>query len=366
MATLSIQPTTSFLQGSWPERAASLFRVLPDFLTWKSGSSMIDAVTEFHETWVDKRLHRWSRATESTHAQDINDLPPFHRRRIRWAPEVLAILRLPTPGKTEFSALRKFIEIEEYLCDMRSEVEPGCWSALGDYFSGSPKSEFSLCPRFRNIFVDYRSPYAQRHMDLPIVEQHSPEEEPLVMRGLETGFSIVEQTSPVCVKMIDSMVAVIIAFPSKERGESMSSLSMRRYFGAMGLINMHKAKSSGKSVADTLVHETIHSLIYRLELFKFMFIDDQASMPMTVKSPWTGNKLSMQSFVHACFVWFGLWNFWEISASLGCDAPALRKRAKNGFLTGEPATLVTREDLDNVQPHVRSAIEQMFEMVRAE
>jgi hypothetical protein len=367
MAAPSIKPTTSLLPVPWQERAASSFRALPDFLAWKSGASMIDAATVFHETWVDKRLHRWASATESTHARDIDSLSPYHRRRIRWAPEVLALLRQTNPGEVEFNALCRFIEVEEYLNDRRSEAPPECWSALGDYSTDSAKAGSSHPPRLRDIFVDFRSPCRAKYRVLPFpVKRYSPDEEGQIMQGLEAGFSIVERSNSICVTMIESMVSSIMPIRNDTNPDSMSSASMRRYFGSMGIANLHHGISAPANVADILVHEAIHSLLYRLELFIPLHLSDEVATALRAKSPWTGSKLSVQSFAHACFVWFGLWHFWEISASLGCDDPALRKRAKNGFLIGPPSALLPKEAIDNFQPHVRSAIERMFEIVRSE
>ena len=69
--------------------------------------------------------------------------------------------------------------------------------------------------------------------------------------------------------------------------------------------------------ADALVHEAIHAVVYRLELIEFLHLDDRASLAQQTTSPWSGRSLTLRSFVHACFVWYGLWHLWQMRPSPG-------------------------------------------------
>jgi hypothetical protein len=58
------------------------------------------------------------------------------------------------------------------------------------------------------------------------------------------------------------------------------------------------------------VHESIHSFLYIIEEKYHFLADRSATGPIKVTSPWTGRVLDLHSFLHACHVWFGLWQFW--------------------------------------------------------
>jgi hypothetical protein len=49
-----------------------------------------------------------------------------------------------------------------------------------------------------------------------------------------------------------------------------------------------------------------------------------------------------------------------ISPACGDEVARLRARARSGFLKGTLKTLLSTEGLENIQPHVRCAIENMF------
>jgi hypothetical protein len=70
-----------------------------------------------------------------------------------------------------------------------------------------------------------------------------------------------------------------------------------------------------------------------------------------IVSPWSGRTLHIHSFLHACFVWFGLSRFWEqavADASLAQgEVDALRDQARLGF--GRPALA---EALDAASPYL--------------
>ena len=57
----------------------------------------------------------------------------------------------------------------------------------------------------------------------------------------------------------------------------------------------------------------IHSLLYTVELDEPFILDREAVENMRIKSPWTGAELPVHSFLHACLVWFGLWQFWSLA-----------------------------------------------------
>ena len=102
--------------------------------------------------------------------------------------------------------------------------------------------------------------------------------------------------------------------------------SLRSSIGRMGLGNPHRATKL--ELVDLIVHESIHSLLYMLERdVRFYLVDPGIH---GFQSPWSGRLLTLHSYTHACFVWYGLAHFWSAA---GCqeEARLLLRRALSGF-----------------------------------
>jgi HEXXH motif-containing protein len=136
--------------------------------------------------------------------------------------------------------------------------------------------------------------------------------------------------------------------------------------GVIGIVNAHRPDLPGERLVDALVHESIHSLLYLVEAREPFYLSSVARRAYTARSPWTGRDLSLHSYVHACFVWFGLWNFWR-QASRDAEAAIIQNelanRARGGFRPRLLAALGDGETL--VAPAVRGAVAAMEACVLA-
>jgi hypothetical protein len=81
-------------------------------------------------------------------------------------------------------------------------------------------------------------------------------------------------------------------------------------------------------IADAIVHEAIHALLYMQEQKKSWVYDPDLCKPIPrVVSPWTGRHLALRPFLQACFVWYGLLHFWCLALSAGAfDSARIRER----------------------------------------
>lgn len=98
------------------------------------------------------------------------------------------------------------------------------------------------------------------------------------------------------------------------RGESsephrFSSSSFRGLAGLNMLINSFS--NSLPLIIDAIVHEAIHSLLYQLEPPYGDFFPDKSNSRNPIKSPWTGNIITLDNIAQASFVWYGLFHFWD-------------------------------------------------------
>lgn len=361
---------------TWQERAHALVQALPDFLTWDTAPDVAGPAQALYDDWVDRRLDTWSLAAGRPFSARVSALPSARRDRLRRAPRFFFLLRSKrTPGPDEQAVLERFLSVEDYLAGTGAAPPADAWSALGDFDGGSangstpsPHADPPPSPEARGIFVDTRSPHLQAYAAHPLLgplERYEPAELPAVLTNLERGFVRVEQASPAALGMIRAAVSVIAAVKGESQVHHISSGSERRHIGVMSIANPHADDWTPEQLADSLVHEAIHSMIYRIELVEFFHNDDPASLVQQTTSPWSGRTLPLRTLVHACFVWFGLWHFWRLAADAGADCAELRERSRGGFTGRTLASLVTEEQLANIRPHVRATLERLFERVNA-
>jgi hypothetical protein len=95
------------------------------------------------------------------------------------------------------------------------------------------------------------------------------------------------------------------------QGSSFISSSNGWYIGRTLLVNLEQVPT--ELVADALIHEAIHVLLYMVDEVNPWqpSLEMSTALGNTIVSPWTLNKLSIRNLVQAVFVWFGLFNFWQ-------------------------------------------------------
>ena len=143
--------------------------------------------------------------------------------------------------------------------------------------------------------------------------------------------------------------------------EGASSASNRAVVGSCVLANIHAPADSVLMCTEALVHETIHQYLYKTELADGNFCD-LTEVP-TYRSPWTGNRIPLHSFVHACFVWYGLLTLWcQLYCQVGGpDQVSLVRdkasRAMFGFAFVRQMLASPAFPLTSVDPGIVAAIE---------
>ena len=83
--------------------------------------------------------------------------------------------------------------------------------------------------------------------------------------------------------------------------------------GRTVLSNAHIA--SKEIIVESVFHEAIHSMLYMIDNISQWQPDynghTQLKENKCIISPWSGNQLTIHSFLQACFVWFGIFFFWK-------------------------------------------------------
>lgn len=110
------------------------------------------------------------------------------------------------------------------------------------------------------------------------------------------------------------------------------SSSWRTLPGFAAFSNVHSSPVQQAFLMNALIHEAVHSALYCIE-GRGRFITGSVAR---MTSPWTGASLRAESYVHACFVWFALANFWGLDriAFAGVSPPvswSFLYRALTGF-----------------------------------
>jgi HEXXH motif-containing protein len=115
-----------------------------------------------------------------------------------------------------------------------------------------------------------------------------------------------------------------------------NSSSFSQFIGLALLVNPHLPAVDVEKLTDSIVHESIHSMLFMLEEVEAPFLLDRLSAKIMVTSPWSGNVINLHAYLHACLVWYGLYRFWRRVSSTGEYSAerrrALQDKARSGFV----------------------------------
>jgi hypothetical protein len=360
----------------WRHRAQGLIESLPEYLAWSGRTGVVRAAVELSDAWTWKRLHTWQESQRTPIQSRVEVLPSAARERLFRSPRLNQLLRsAKIPNPVHLEGFDNFVAFEEYLCGMNSTVPLGRWSALGDYFAddawigakGCSPTEAAGTSRIDGILVDSISPNVSQSWMLPGLGElgcHTAEEFALVSKRVSSSLQRIESLQPAAADMIRSVVAVIATGKSARSPDLTASVSARKIIGISALANLQSPEWSAEGICTSLVHEAVHSLIYRVELVECVYADPQAAFVLQVQSPWSGRLLELHSFFHACFVWFAIWNFWR-SAGAGASGSLVEAlRAKRGFISADMNALFSSPAIAALKPYARETLEHMFQLVR--
>jgi len=358
---------------SWIER-------LPELLRWGSGNEdLLRAICTSHIRWTYQNLADWCHFGDPSLYNDILALPRHCQQRLVLAPRLSYILsfllRSRRSGTEELETLRDFVSIEHEIAGgsfYRKGRER--WSALGDYYA-PPGEAVNLCAphdwsegssylarKLGHIVLDTCSPIwnlPNLHSHRAIIPQDAAEM-PCVESKLKDALTYIAAVNPNTFALVGASLQSIIPVKLPERPRFRAGCSWTPVIGAMSLTNAQSEYWSTPRFVDNIVHESIHSLIYKIELSTSLYTSSEASWQVNAISPWSGRKLQLHSFVHACFVWYGLWQFWrQATAQNFVESDEFLNEARSGFLTGPLFEGENAGTQAHVHPSVLSAMEKV-------
>ncbi|MGK5637981.1 aKG-HExxH-type peptide beta-hydroxylase [Streptomyces sp. URMC 126] len=362
-----------------------LIREVPRVLRWGGAEDVTGRAHAEYEELVGERLGRLLARLRETdprrEAEVVARLARLDERalpRVLLAPETTRRLLWPgtvgTDGDTAEFLIRS--SCAESALDGAGRDVPGpLWTALGDAHvraGGEPVRG----PSVRGVAaLDLDSPYALgidvQGAGFTARERHTP------LAGRERREALAKVTA--AVDGIGAVSGEVLAFTERftkvlvllrdDAEPVFSSGSCGQYVGRSVLGNPQAPAVDEVLVAEGLVHESIHGLLYMLELRDTWARDDRLfDTTPAIASPWTGRPLPVRPFLQASFVWYGLLHFWSLADRAGVfPADRVRERrevAARGFL-GDALPRLLAPYRDILDENVAETVEAMRELVTA-
>lgn len=347
---------------------------LPSYLTWERGTDLLRNACTNNVRWSYLQLRTWSHESHTDLFDQVVALPKHNQQRLLLAPQAFHVLQSTSrPGEQDVAAFRRFIETEKFLHRQDEAYPEDSWSALGDYYLppanlavAGADEEWSIDRAYKAkpvgaMIVDACSPYATTGFPIEVgdVELHTSDEVEAIAQKVQESLGQILSVSEIARLTVDSCEQVMTVAKAPAAPHATMSISTRAMIGRLGMVNLHANQWNTCKISNQIVHEAIHSMIYKLELFDSLYTDQDAALNLKAVSPWSGRTLALHSFVHACFVWFGLWCFWNRSGSGEEKVLKLKEKACKGFLKGVPHSGISQEAFDCIMPDVRDVIREM-------
>jgi hypothetical protein len=325
---------------------------MPDVLTWRENA---DELVDVHRAYVELvsdafsallvRLHDRRPPMAATLEQAVVTASDGAFERVLTAPETTFRLLWLDSGADRGVAtwmIRAF-EAEAALAGAQITAGDPVWTALGDACIGTDGC-VRRQPQVPGLMaLDFESPLA-RAVDLgsPGSKVRPPltqDEIRTVIARLEASRDGISASSPDLLAFVAGFTKVLVVQRDPADPETFSSGSTGQYVGRSFIANPHLDKVDIVGMAEALVHEAIHSLLYMQERRRAWVSDPELRQPVPrVVSPWSGVRLAVRPYLQACFVWYGLLNFWGLALeTMALDPGRVRiamLRALRGFLRG--------------------------------
>jgi hypothetical protein len=326
-----------------------MLEMLPDILAWKDASSFHAGLIEMHQASLrheyQERVALFLKAGIGARVTRLTDeLPDRSLDRIFAAPETAH--KLLCEPRTHFSHFLNSLIAEHRLLGNAVDPSEPVWTALFDFHLGPPENGASpsrnvVAPRLKGgIPIDLCSPQAEytyfppHGSSLPL----SAEEAERARDRLEQALDAIAGISAPASDLIRRYVKVVILRKDAD-GNRLMSCSYDHFTGKMGMLNTHSTTVTLPEIMNGLVHEAIHSFLYMLEEGRPFFPSEEVSYSMKLQSPWSGRDLPLHSFLHACYVWYGLWHFWKKAVEAGfeplAESRVMLNDARSGFFKPE-------------------------------
>jgi hypothetical protein len=260
----------------------------------------------------------------------IRELPDASFMRILTAPQAYYLVSYRAgveDGKTA-QILSDALDAEACRSGNPPELSHPVWSILGDcYFpTGYREQDWAeaqdsltwqpdrtyRAPRLPiGMPVDSCSPYARG--ELPDISGgdagFTPEEVGISVKKLGATVESMRTVSLAALEFVARFSRVLVIRRDTESNHVFHASSTRMCIGRPVFRNPNLPGVRPSDLAESLIHESIHGIIDTMELRTSLLWTKDFQAPQ-IPSPWTGRVLDTNTYIQACFIWYGLWNFW--------------------------------------------------------
>jgi hypothetical protein len=276
---------------------------------------------ELNLTLFLRLMHTNARPGAKDPIEAFDRLPGDSAVRLLLAPSFGYALRAGN-----YDSITSLVFAELALHDRSDTTNLDVWSPLGDVWLGNqPPPLFGT-----DTLQEARGSFHAPHLDcgLPIdfsihtaltvpsvglqYPQHlAPDQIKRAVVVLNAAVNLLGQINAAALGMFVALVQNIVLRSSTDR-HRLRSGSSAAALGRIVLVNCDSSQIDVHDVTESLLHEAIHIAVSCTELTHPLVSAEVASNPeVTVVSPWSGARLHIHAFVHACLVWLALYRFWE-------------------------------------------------------
>jgi hypothetical protein len=309
-----------------------LFRRFPELLRWTAdGTALADELAQLHLQAVTGRLGRTLGRLRSIDpvaarslAARLDGLPTSAFQRVLSAPQTWT--HLSYGSAAELPATLSYLDAAVGFEEGRDG-----WSCLADLYrptqgraddperataaSGDQTWQPPLLPNGGPI--DDASPFARG--PLPEVPGDSipfeADQRCDVLARIACAIAGI-QTVPVAASHLGRFVRSLVLRKDPTAPDRFASASSQLAIGLVVLRNPQLAVATPCEIADGLIHEMVHIMTDVVEL-REPCIHDRDAVAVRIDSPWTGRNLDLNTYIQACYVWYGLWEFWLAAFGTG-------------------------------------------------
>ena len=363
------------------EGDASSIAAMPEVLRWTNSRQ---ALRQVHDGYVDRMAVALGRTLRRISVENpalgerlersLSDLPNESFLRVLTSPETCSRLLWHRHGSVE--EVSHFLEKSLLAEQARNgrPVVPGeeIWTALRDA-RVLPDGQVVAEPPLGDLIpLDFDSPQVSK---IDLSGRQGRDHWPLDPDGrattrlrLERALAGISATGEFLDAFVTLFIKILVLQRDRE-GTSYGSGSDQHHVGRVVITNPHGPKVEDFHLAESLVHEAVHALLYmQVQTSPWGLVDLPEDREPRVTSPWTGNDLALSAFLHACFVWYGLAQFWCLALSAGAfTAEGMTRRlarAAAGFVGPPLLDRLPGQSVNSVIPVIKESIGRMQASIR--
>jgi hypothetical protein len=265
-------------------------------------------------------------------------LSPNQRQRFLRVPVVARLLCSPF-ATSRCEMISDHLEAELARLGLAATLQRSAWTPRGDrYLDLAARSDWTEAERTltnTHITVDLRSSFEfpDDALGLSDTTPHPSHETTPVLQRLRQSIAALSDHCPPARELVTTMIEVL-ALRRSGGITGLGSATFDEYPGLVRLANVHLHTVKLPHLNQALVHEAIHCFLHVHEELTGRFVPDDPG-DLTIASPWTGAPLKLQTYVHACAVWYGVYWLWSAQPPAEGDealVEGLQRLAKTGFL----------------------------------